>query len=373
MNLEKYTYKNIMQTALDQVPNTVDKREGSIIYDALAPACYTLAQMYLDMNEILKVQYIETSYGEYLDKLAGQFGVYRLQATKAVKKAEFRDSSNNLFDVSIGDRFSTVGTNTLNYVVIEKISTGIYKLECEEVGTQGNSYTGQIIPITFINGLATATMEESIVLGRDIETDDSLKDRYISFMNQKAFGGNIQDYLEKVKEISGVGDVQIYPIWNGGGTVKLSIVDTDYNPISQSVIDTIQEEIDPLNYSGEGYGIAPIGHTVTVTTPTELVLNVTADINTETGTTIEQIQADVEDNINDYIETIRHNFGTSVNKSYVQTIYVAQILSAIINTNGVVNVTNVQVNGSSSDIVLVETGVTQQIAKLGTVTLSEAS
>ena len=44
------------------------------------------------------------------------------------------------------------------------------------------------------------------------------------------------------------------------------------------------------------------------------VLNVTADINTETGTTIEQIQADVEDNINDYIETIRHNFGTSVNK-----------------------------------------------------------
>lgn len=373
MNLENYTYKNLMQTALAQVPNTVDKKEGSIIYDALAPACYVLSQMYLDLNEILKAQFVETSYGEYLDKLSTQFGVYRLEATKAVKKGVFKDSSNNSFNINIGDRFSTVGNDALTYIAIEKVSDGIFKLECEEAGSKGNSYTGNIIPITFINGLATATMEESLVLGRDIETDEALKERYISQMNQKAFGGNIADYVEKAKEISGVGAVQIYPIWNGGGTVKLSIVDTDYNPLSNAVVDSIQEAFDPTSDSGEGYGIAPIGHTVTVTTPTELTLNISADINTETGTTIEQVQDDVEENIGKYIDGIRENFGTSVNKSYTQTIYVAQILSAIINTDGVENVTNVTINGSSSDITLVETGVTQQLAKLGTVTLNEAS
>lgn len=372
MNLENYTFKNLMQTALAEVPDTVDKREGSIIYDALAPACYVLSQMYLDLNEIYKMQFVETSYGESLDKLTGQFGVYRLEATQAVKLATFRDSDNELMNITLGDRFSTVGNNPLVYMAIEKVSTGTYKLRCETAGTVGNSYTGNLIPVTVINNLASAIMGESVSLARDTETDEALKERYNNLLNQKAFGGNVADYLEKTKEISGVGAVQIYPLWDGGGTVKLSIVDVNYDPISSSVINEIQEMIDPQDFAGEGYGIAPIGHVVTVTTPTNLVLNVTADINTETGVEIAQVQMNVEENIQEYIDGIKRNFGTNLNNTYVQTIYVSQILAAILNADGVVNAVNVKVNGSSSDVTLVADGQTQQQAQLGTVTLSEA-
>ena len=38
------TYKEILQGMLDKVPGNVDKREGSIIYDALAPCAYFLMQ-----------------------------------------------------------------------------------------------------------------------------------------------------------------------------------------------------------------------------------------------------------------------------------------------------------------------------------------
>lgn len=35
---ENMSYEGILQRMLDRVPNTFDKREGSIIFDALAPA-----------------------------------------------------------------------------------------------------------------------------------------------------------------------------------------------------------------------------------------------------------------------------------------------------------------------------------------------
>ncbi|MCA4936836.1 baseplate J protein, partial [Clostridioides difficile] len=38
------TYEEILQGMLNKVTNEVDKREGSIIYDALAPCAYFLAQ-----------------------------------------------------------------------------------------------------------------------------------------------------------------------------------------------------------------------------------------------------------------------------------------------------------------------------------------
>lgn len=372
MDLTKYTYQNLMSTALGQVPDTVDKSEGSIIYDALAPACYVLAQMYLDLQNAMNISFVETSYGEYLDKITSQFGVYRLQATYAVKRAEFKDANDNYIDISIGDRFQTNDSSNLIYKATKKISTGIFEMTCETAGVAGNSYTGSLVAVTYITNIATATMGSSIILARDIETDDSLKARYIDLMNQKPFGGNKADYIEKVKEISGVGDVQIYPIWNGGGTVKLSLVDTNYNPLEPQVVQSIQDEIDPTP-SGTGLGIAPIGHTVTVTTPIELSLDVTADINTESGVTIEQVQQDVEENIQRYLGTIRKEFGTDVNGSYVKTIYVSQILAAIINTDGVTNTVNVKVNDDTQDIELMASGVQQQQVVLGTVTLSEAS
>lgn len=371
MNLETYTYRNILNTALAQVPDTVDKSEGSIIYDALAPACYVLAQYYLDLKEIQDMQFIQTSYGEYLDKLTSQFGVVRLEATKAIKKGTFKDSNDEYFNVSIGDRFSTNNTDNLIYTVIEKISDGIYKLECETVGTVGNSYTGEIIPVTYITGLATATLGESLTLARDIESDDSLKERYIALMNEQPFSGNVESYIELAKSISGVGDVQVYPIWNGGGTVKLSLVDTEYNPLTEYVLGEIQTQIDPTQNAGLGYGLAPIGHEVTVSTPEELLINVSAEIIVANDTEISQYQNDIEDSINEYTQEIRSSWGTKVGDSYNKTIYVSQILAKILSVDGVENVTNVQINSSTNDLVLVENGTTQQIPKLGIVTLTE--
>lgn len=90
-----------------------------------------------------------------------------------------------------------------------------------------------------------------------MESDEDLRQRYFEATNEKTFAGNLADYKKKTKEIAGVGAVKVTPIWQGGGTVKLTILDSNYNKASKQLIDIVQNEICP-NKDQSGIGLAPI-------------------------------------------------------------------------------------------------------------------
>jgi len=71
------TYEVILRRMLSRVPDEMDKREGSIIWDALAPAALELAQQYDVFQNLIKQAFISTSTGEYLDFGAGDLGLTR--------------------------------------------------------------------------------------------------------------------------------------------------------------------------------------------------------------------------------------------------------------------------------------------------------
>ena len=50
---EDVTYEEILKRMLDRVPSDVDKREGSIVYDALAPAAVEIQLMYTELHAVL--------------------------------------------------------------------------------------------------------------------------------------------------------------------------------------------------------------------------------------------------------------------------------------------------------------------------------
>ena len=95
--------------------------------------------------------------------------------------------------------------------------------------------------------MASAEITTLLYPGEEEESDDSLRERYLGNMLKTAFGGNVAQYRQWAKEIAGIGGVQVYPVWAGGGTVKLSIIDTDYNPASTEFCQTILEMFDPEN------------------------------------------------------------------------------------------------------------------------------
>ena len=380
-NLEQYTYKYLMSQALSFVDDSLDKREGSIIYDALAPACYVLAGYYMQLYQVVKNSFAVTATGEWLDQRVKESGITRREATAAVKRGDFTDDAGQAAVVRIGTRWSTVSsTNPITYRVTAQYEqngdpvAGAYELTCETLGTIGQEYTGPIIPVDFVKGVAAATMSTTLIPGRDAETDDELRERYFEEMSAKAFGGNISDYRNKTREIIGVGDLQIYPVWNGGGTVKLSIVDTAFRAASNEFVQEVQNLIDPVNASGvqgDGLGIAPIDHKVTVVAPEEVTVNITASIVLQVPYEVGQVQPAVEQAIEAYMVELRHDWATPNEfNEYALSVYTSRITAAIVGVPGISNVTNVRLNGAAADITLQQTGQKQQIPVKGTVTLN---
>ena len=62
---EEMSFELIMNRMLSRVNTDVDKREGSIIWDALAPAAAELALMYIQLDTVLNEAFADTAKREY--------------------------------------------------------------------------------------------------------------------------------------------------------------------------------------------------------------------------------------------------------------------------------------------------------------------
>lgn len=363
------TYTALLQQMLARIPDTYDKRDTSPIPTALGPAAWALEGFYLSLSQVQQQAFIQTASGQSLEDLAVIAGISRYPASAAVRLGVFNMA------VPIGSRFSTAnGSESINFAVTAATDTANqYQLTAETPGSIGNEYTGAILPITAIPGLTLAQITDILVPGDDAETDDELRARLITALNQRPFGGNIASYRENILAIDGVGAVQIYPTWNGGGTVKCSVLGADFAPASGQLVENVQNAIDPPPNQGLGLGLAPIGAKVTIAAPEAVTVAVAAALTLASGHTIQQVQPLVEASLEAYLLTVRQGWGNSSDGlSYAADVYLSRVTAAIVGTSGVVNATGVTLNGGTSDLILTENGQTQRVPVLGEVTLSEA-
>ncbi len=377
------TRERIQDELLSQVPDNLDKRQGSIIQTAIGPAAWYLEGLYLEMDKVQKNAYAETAKGESLDLLAMNRNLERKAAIPAVREGTFN------LEIPEGSKFKTInGTNSVIFVSGKLISTDeekseyVYLMQCETAGEIGNSYTGPIMPVTAIQGLTSASIGKIREIGTEEETDDSLRARYFASFDVANFGGNIAAYRNTILAIDGVGAVQVYPAWKGGGTVLCSILGDDLKPALPALVEQVQEIICPAEEgqeapSANGYGMAPIGAAVTVTTAEECILNVSCNI--QFAATIqdgeERFHEEVEAKIEEYLREVSTSWGDALRSHVIQysvTVYLSRIIYSILQIPEIINVTNVLVNGLGNDITLTETAVLQQVPVLGTVVINGA-
>lgn len=339
---EDMTFETIMKRVLDRVSNSVDKREGSIIYDALAPAAVEIAIIYTELDNIINESFADTATREYLVRRALERGLEPYPATAAQVKGEFTPTDINV----LGQRFNC---GELNFVVVEKIDNGVYYLQCETTGTEGNISSGTLIPIEYIEGLQTAKISELIIQGEDEEDTEDFRQRYLSSLNTQAFGGNVADYKQKVKPLEGVGQVRVYRAdeWNGGGTVKIVITDTQNGMPAPELISKIQEEIDPVEDTGRGSGIAPIGHIVTVAGVNEQEINVSLTVSLKSGYELETLKPYMEQAIKDYFDRLNASWEELYDEGEMCiSVITSRIAGDIQSITGVANINGINVGGA---------------------------
>lgn len=368
-------YDYFLRKMLDAVPDNIDKREGSIIYDALAPAALVMGQQSLDMANVIKETYIKTASGEFLDYRAIEHGTSRYPATQTEAKAKvLNDKKEPLDNVQIGDKFASIGDSPIFYAVTKVNDDLTVELTAEVKGSSANSYIGQILPVTPNDLLSWAEITEITAPARDVESDDHLRARLLSSQSWIAYGGNVTDYLDMTSKIDEVGAAQIYPTWNGGGTVKVVILNNDLMPASASLVQKVKNALDPEDKQAEGYGLAPIDHAVTVTAPEKLIVNVDISAKLDDTKVTRYVKDSITKAVEGYFQSLREDWADinqKLGRGYQETIYRSKILSQVMLTEGVVNAKLPSLNGRDADIDLVFTNSKSQLPVVGTVTINE--
>jgi uncharacterized phage protein gp47/JayE len=286
--------------------------------------------------------FADTASREYLIRRAAERGIIPDPATYAVLQGEFTPTSIDMR----GKRFS-MPNQGIDYIVGEMISSGVYQVQCETLGTEGNQYLGAVIPIDYVDGLETAELTDVLIPAKDEEETEHLRQAYFDSFREKAFGGNMADYLNKTTSIEGVGSTKVTPAWNGGGTVKLTILDAQHNKASPVLIASVQQEIDPAG-DGSGLGLAPIGHVVTVDTATEITVDITMTVTLDSGVTWASVQQMVIDNIQAYLLELRQSWA---NQGFL-VVRISQIESKTLAVQGILDVIDTKINDSAANLTL---------------------
>lgn len=335
---EAMTFENIMTQMLKSVPEDMDKRQGSIIYDALAPVGVELAKIYVDLDMVINNCFADTATRPYLIMLGAERGIMPYSATKGVFKGEFN------INVDIGARFNL---EQYNYRVTEKISDCVFKLECETEGSEANGLLGNMTPLEYIEGLTFCRLTQMLIPGEDEEDTEHFRKRYFELLDSRAFGGNIQDYKEQVQAIEGVGQVRVYSSdqWQGAGTVGIKITDSDNLSPTQTLIEKVQASLDPNN--GDGSGIAPIGHIVTVEGAESELININATLLLAQDISQDLVRVQAKEIIEKYL--------TQVNAAWQNEdiyLYTAKLNALLMNIEGVVSVSGLTVNNKDTYLYL---------------------
>lgn len=391
---ESKTYEALLASAMARVTAAVDKREGSMVMNGVAPSMAELAQLYIAADFVFQATYLLTAPREYLIKRASDRNMAPYPASAAVFRAVFN------IEVPVGTRFSC---EDLNFIVTGRLTDDTdtdtrlsHEVTCETVGAVANSYAGTLIPVEYVSGLTLAELVELVVPGDEEEETETFRQRVLDSYQSQAFGGNQADYIEKVRAIAGVGAVKVHAVWNGdispselipgdevtawyeaavgsleapvaawltaiytaaqsrkltvGGAVRLVIMASNNAVPSDTFLEEIQTAVDPVQNAGEGLGLAPIGHVVNVVGVEPETVDITLNLTYAAGWDWAAVQSYVVAVIDEYFAELAESWATAD----FLTVRISQIESRILSACSamVTDIGGTQINGVEANLVL---------------------
>ncbi|MBQ6165240.1 MAG: baseplate J/gp47 family protein [Clostridia bacterium] len=363
---ENNTRDAILADMLALVPDSMDKREGSIIYDALAPCAAELAGLYADLDTVIAETFVDTASLAGLILRAKERGIEYREAEQAQVLAEITASG----EIAQGDRFILAdGGLAYRWGGSTADGGGQYLLISEGTGTEYNVSSGSLIYDSTSALVSEAHIVGLAIPGRDAETADELRARYYNDIEASAFSGNVADYRERCLLIAGVGGVQVRRAPGGNaGTVGLVLVSDTYGVPTEAAVKAVQDYFDPIVNGSRTYeGMAPIGAEVTASAATGTGIAVaTAGTEFESGVSAADVQSAAEDAVKDYLADCVAEWADN-GVCYVRVGRIYTILSSI---DGVTEPGTVSINGGAQSVL---TFNGDAIPVFGSLTITEAS
>lgn len=341
----------------------VDTTVGGFFHDLTQAVLLEIERMWDFLaTEVPAAGMLPFAFGTYLDDWGDALGVPRKDEVRATGSVTLTADADGAA-IGTNARFAVppasadedpIAFEATAAVTIPANGTASVPIRAVDPGSAGNVSAGQITQLLSpITGTVTNVTNPVRTLGgTDVETDEAYRDRLLLEFRGAQGSGTIADYQRWALAEPGVGYASVQPIWNGPGTVRVVITDIDNRPVPSTTVDALKARLDPV--SGEGRGTAPIGHTVTVTTPTSLAINIGATVVLRAGysltgqdgtvAVLPAIQAAIEGYVN------RLTPGDDVVANHVEALFFG--------IDGIYDVQNLKLNGGAVGA-NVEVGPTQ--------------
>lgn len=347
---ENQTYENIKAAMLAEITLT-DKREGSFVNDMLSVAAMEGEKLYTELEHIRAVAFLQNCIGEDADAKAQEEGLARKEGTKAGGEVTFTGTKGT--EIPLGTLCATASGlhfATTQAGVIGEDGTALLAIEAAEIGDRYNVLAGQIntLPVA-IYGITAVMNAEKLIGGAERETDAALIERILLKKRTPATSGNVYHYMEWAMEVNGVGNVRVFPLDRGNGTVGVMPITAGGRAPDREILDAVLANIEKKR---------PIGATVYVYAPAEIMIQTQASVEITAGATLAEVTKAYREKLEGYIKG---------NVFRLQNVDYYKCLSMFYEISGVMSVKRFLLNGGAESIPIGE----KQIQVAGEMTITE--
>lgn len=331
---ENESYEIIKDRILKDISINIDKREGSFVQDMISPLAAEITRAYIELDNVLNIAFIKTSYDGYLDRKINEFGIYRKEGGKA--------SGSIIINGADGTRIPkgtiALTQDNLKFILDEGIiknGKAIIESTAIETGKKYNVLKNAITKLDIdIFGVESINNDE-FSGGIDRETDEEFKSRFFRAIQKPMTSGNANHYEQWALEVEGVGNAIVKPLWNGAGTVKVMITDKYKQPVPNEILNNCKEYIE---------SVRPIGASVTVTTPNLFNISILVDVDLDNTKTLDEVTNIMKGKLIEYFKDC----------DLVRYTKVGGIISSI---EGVQDYRNLKINNTTNNISIPEENV----------------
>lgn len=358
------TSESIALEGLEALDKKYQKSVGFFAWDyfvAMGKILYTLWKKIIYIAKCLT----DLSNMEYEDLENFVYQTRKIEAKKETKSSGFLTLLNGEGTIRAGDVFQTPDGTRFQAIESKEIfQGGKFKVECLEAGNIGNVPENSITVIpTTIQGIVSVTNEAAFSGGYEKESKEELLKRYYEDLSIPLTSGNKYFYKKWAKEVPGVKEAKIFPLWNGNNTVKIVVVDTNCSALNDDLVKAVQNYIDPYELKedgtkygwGFGNGQAPNGSYCTVDYADILYLDLELQVQKTASKTENEAKANIKDAIEKYLKSI--SFAQDEDGNDIDRISYAKLSSEILDAAGVLDHKDLTINSKKGNIQIGKTEI----------------
>lgn len=200
-------------------------------------------------------------------------------------------------------------------------------------GTQGNLSVGLINTLvdTIVLGVETVSNIEPSDGGIDYEDIEHARVMAPKLYRTGGKAVTPQDFQDLAESINGVSRALCEETFNADNEVNLYVATTDFSPASQSLLDTVKEELDKVRVMNSKLNVLSCLYKT---------VDIDVTVYIESNFVASEVQQEVSDNIREYFSSANFELGAEI--------YTSQILQRAFFATGV---RNVVVNSPTEDII----------------------